>query len=142
QVLPSELRPWREPLPDARTPGTVRADVRPRMQGIMSDLVGVIRNEAGLRQALDELSALLDDGHEVGVPAWETTNLVTVSLALAGAALARPETRGSHWREDHPERDDARCAGHHDTLVVEGRLQRQFRPGPATDVLEPEGATL
>ena len=39
--------------------------------------------------------------------AWETTNLHTVSTLLAGAALLREETRGSHWREDFPDRDDA-----------------------------------
>ncbi|WP_376707682.1 hypothetical protein [Nocardioides alcanivorans] len=106
----------------------------------MTDLVGVLRNEAGLREALGALGTLLDDGAEVGVPAWETTNLLQVSLALAGAALARPETRGSHWREDHPERDDIACAGHHDVTLVDRRLHREFRRSPATDT-ELEGAT-
>ena len=142
QVLPTELRPWAEPVPDVRAPGIARADVRQRLQAVMTDLVGVLRNEAGLRQALTELTGLLEEGPDIGVPEWETTNLLQVSLALAGAALARPETRGSHWREDHPERDDARCAGHHDTTLVDSRLQRVFRPGRASDVLEPEGAGL
>lgn len=141
QVLPTELRPWGEPMPDLRAPGIARADVRPRLQGIMSDLVGVVRNESGLTRALRELTELLDDCDEVGVPAWETTNLLQISLALTGAALARAETRGSHWRDDHPERDDDGCAGHHDTTLVGRLLHREFRPEPATDVLEPEGAT-
>nr|WP_235736937.1 FAD-binding protein [Nocardioides alcanivorans] len=140
QVLPVELRPWSDPVPDLRVPGIVRDDVRQQAQAVMTDLVGVLRNEAGLREALGALGTLLDDGAEVGVPAWETTNLLQVSLALAGAALARPETRGSHWREDHPERDDIACAGHHDVTLVDRRLHREFRRSPATDT-ELEGAT-
>ncbi|HEY9438464.1 MAG TPA: L-aspartate oxidase, partial [Streptomyces sp.] len=39
--------------------------------------------------------------------AWEVTNLLLVARVLVAAALEREETRGCHWREDHPERDDA-----------------------------------
>ena len=42
--------------------------------------------------------------------AWETTNLLTVGSALLAAAQEREETRGSHWREDHPDRDDTALA--------------------------------
>jgi L-aspartate oxidase len=41
------------------------------------------------------------------VAAWEATNLVTVASALVSAATRREETRGCHWREDHPEASDA-----------------------------------
>ncbi|MCU1618672.1 MAG: nadB, partial [Modestobacter sp.] len=34
---------------------------------------------------------------------WEATDLLTVATALTAAAAAREETRGCHWREDHPE---------------------------------------
>ena len=44
----------------------------------------------------------------VGADDWETTNLLTISTGLCAAALLREETRGSHWREDFPDRDDAR----------------------------------
>ncbi len=149
QVLPGELRSWGAPLPDVRVPGIVRADVRPGLQAAMTGRVGVLRNEAGLRQALTELATMVDEvAPEVGVAAWETTNLLQVSLALAGAALARAETRGSHWREDHPERDDVACAGHHDTTLADRRLRREFRPSPATDtvgtadLVSTEGAAL
>jgi L-aspartate oxidase len=39
---------------------------------------------------------------------WETTNVHQIATVLVRQALLREETRGSHWREDHPERDDAR----------------------------------
>jgi succinate dehydrogenase/fumarate reductase flavoprotein subunit len=56
------------------------------------------------------------------------TNLLTVSSALVAAAGRREETRGSHWREDFPERDDTTWLGHLDTVLVEGRLQTDFVP--------------
>ena len=70
----------------------------------------------------------------VGQDAWEATNLVTVSTLLAEAALLREETRGSHWREDFPERDDATQSGHHDWWIADGgptgRSGRRRRPTP------------
>ena len=54
-------------------------------------------------------------------PGWEATNLVTVASALIAAATAREESRGSHWREDHPDRDDRNWSGNLDlTLPAEG----------------------
>ncbi len=40
-----------------------------------------------------------------------------MSTALAESARLREETRGSHWREDFPDRDDARCSGHFDVTL-------------------------
>ena len=51
---------------------------------------------------------------------WETTNLLTIGSTLLGAALAREETRGSHWREDFPDRDDQRWARHIDITLAGG----------------------
>ena len=49
--------------------------------------------------------------------------------SLAEAALLREETRGSHWREDFPERDDAGQSGHHDWWLR--RRARRPRSGPS-----------
>ncbi|MFG2490047.1 L-aspartate oxidase [Streptomyces caniferus] len=49
---------------------------------------------------------------EPGVEAWEATNLLCVARVLVAAAQRRAETRGCHWREDHPERDDASWRRH------------------------------
>lgn len=46
---------------------------------------------------------------------WETTNLLCLARVLVAAARRRAETRGCHWREDHPDRDDTDWRRH---LVV------------------------
>ena len=56
-------------------------------------------------------------------------NLRTVAVALVAAAAARQETRGSHWREDFTELDDARWHGHVLTrLDADGKLNVTFEP--------------
>ena len=137
QVLPDELRPYADPVPDSRVPGVVDADVRPAMQATMTERVGVLRNADGLDlavKALEDFAAPCPPGvGEEGTAAWETTNLVSISAALTAAAALREETRGSHWREDFPERDDAGFAGHFDVVLVDGAPQAAFAPSPATD---------
>ena len=76
----------------------------------MTAAVGVLRSADGPGRGAPELLDKLAgdaDADVVDQDAWETTNLLTVSPALADAAALREETRGSHWREDFPERDDA-----------------------------------
>jgi L-aspartate oxidase len=134
EVLPGELRPWQEPATDRRTPGLVPGSLRPHLQEVMTGEVGVLRSEQGLTTAAGDLAALAAEGHvEPGPDAWETTNLVTVAQALTAAATLREETRGSHWREDHPGRDDDRWAGHVDVVLDHGRVSASFHPSPATD---------
>ena len=111
QVLPAELRPYADPAPDERPAGLVSADIRTELQGVMTERVGVLRSAEGLDGALAELAALAGKDGEIGTPAWEATNLLTISTALAEAARLREETRGSHWREDFPDRDDERWSG-------------------------------
>ena len=138
EVLPGELRHWAEPAADERPACLVPGAVRRRVQEVMTDRVGVLREATGLRSALDELGSLAaEPGAEVGLDAWETTNLVTVARVLAGAALLREETRGSHWREDFPDRDDAHWSGHVDARVG---AEEQFVPAPPSDGVVTEGA--
>jgi len=134
-VLPGELRPWSAPADDGRTEGLVRDSVRRDLQEIMTSRVGVLRHATGLTDAgsmIDKLAGEAAD--EVSQEAWETTNLVTIGTALAAAAALREETRGSHWREDFPERDDARCSGHFDVVLTEGATTLEFRPADPTDL--------
>jgi succinate dehydrogenase/fumarate reductase flavoprotein subunit len=80
------------------------------------------------------------DGGAPGTEAWETTNLLTVSAALVQAARRREETRGAHWREDFPERDDAHWRGHLDTvLAADGGLTTEFAHTAEADPYVREG---
>ena len=93
----------------------------------------MLRSADGLTHALDELAALAGKAGEVGTRAWEATNLVTISTALAESARLREETRGSHWREDFPERDDAHWSGHVDVTLGDDGLEIDFQPVPPSD---------
>ncbi|MEU0314582.1 L-aspartate oxidase [Nocardioides sp. NPDC006273] len=139
EVLPGELRQLEDPAPG---PGTGRALVPgaalKQLQETMTTKVGVLRSAAGLAEAIEELERLGSaPATEIDPAAWEATNLLTVSLALAKAALLREETRGSHWREDFAERDDAGFAGHFDLRLRDGETVATFTPAPATDPLTP-----
>ncbi len=105
----------------------LREAARPQLQQLMTRDAGVLRDDKGLTLATEGLAALVDlDGGEPGTEAWETTNLLTVAAALTVAALRRTETRGTHWRDDHPDTDDA-WRGHLDTvLVADGTLRTEF----------------
>ncbi|MFF5423934.1 MULTISPECIES: L-aspartate oxidase [unclassified Streptomyces] len=101
------------------------AGARTRIQRVMTAGAGVLRSAESLREAAEALDALHEDAlaggtddskaAAPGVEAWETTNLLCVARVLVAAARRRAETRGCHWREDHPERDDAAWRRH---LVV------------------------
>jgi L-aspartate oxidase len=133
-VLPDELRPWADPVVDRRTPGLVSGSVRTELQEVMSLRAGVLRSATGLADATGHLDKLTGVAAETAdVASWETTNLLTIASALVAAAALREETRGSHWREDFPERDDARWAGHFDVRMSDGETTIAFAPSPATD---------
>ncbi len=133
QVLPSELRSYADPVPTPGPVGVVAAEARSDLQSLMTERAGVLRSSEGLAAGLDELAALAGKPGEVGTRAWETTNLLTLAAALAAAARMREETRGSHWREDFPGRDDEHWAGHVDVRLARGELDLSFHPAPATD---------
>ncbi|RJS46087.1 L-aspartate oxidase [Nocardioides cavernaquae] len=133
-VLPGELRDWAEPVVDQRPTGIVGEVVRRKVQKQMTKRVGVLRSAEGMSHATIKLRGLVHKKAElIGSDTWEATNLLMISSALTQAALLREETRGSHWREDFPERSDARMAGHFDTVLVGDRLLTTFTPSPATD---------
>ena len=77
------------------------------LQQTMTDDASVIRSASSLARARSTLAALPVDGQPC-TEDWETTNLGLVARLLVDHAMMREETRGSHWREDHPDRDDAR----------------------------------
>ncbi len=86
------------------------------LQDIMQDMVGIVRNEHDMKNALFVLADLKERAAHVGVhgnreynPGWHTAldldNMLTVSEAIARAAIERKESRGAHFREDYPNKD-------------------------------------
>lgn len=128
QVLPGELRDLPDLAVDERPVGIVGEDVRPRLQELMSTRAGVLRTAAGLSAAIADLDEIATGTAGTATPAaWENTNLVSLSAALASAALERQETRGSHWREDFPDRDDEHWSGHFDAVLRDGAMTVTYK---------------
>jgi L-aspartate oxidase len=101
------------PEPDSAAAGLVDAGIRADLGRAMSAGAGVVRTAASLAAAATTLAALGERPAAEPCPeAWDATNLHTVATALVAAAARREETRGCHWREDFPDRDDARWHGH------------------------------
>ncbi|HEX4816270.1 MAG TPA: L-aspartate oxidase [Nonomuraea sp.] len=119
-----------DPVPGPEASGLVDPRVRPRIQAHMSRGASVLRS----RESLLETARALRDARwtPVAVPpcteSWETTNLLTVATVLTGAAAARLETRGSHWREDHEARDDNEWLGHLDVTLTEEGPRMTYTP--------------
>ncbi|MFM9370387.1 fumarate reductase/succinate dehydrogenase flavoprotein subunit [Streptomyces sp. Da 82-17] len=86
------------------------------LQQTMNDLVGIIRREAEMAEALQKLAGLRERARRAGVeghrqfnPGWhlalDLRNMLLVSECIARAALERTESRGGHTREDWPAMD-------------------------------------
>lgn len=105
-------------------------DIRRAMGNLMADKVGVYRNEKDLREAVTELDELQDKFKRMRVrdktkqfntalvSALELKNMLDLAQVVTAGALARTESRGAHWREDHPQRDDENWLQH--TMAVQG----------------------
>jgi succinate dehydrogenase / fumarate reductase flavoprotein subunit len=85
---------------------------------MMQDLVGIVRDEREMQQAMTGLQELNQRAARAGVTGhreynsgWHTAqdlgNLLTVSEAVARSAIERRESRGGHFRQDYPEKDPA-----------------------------------
>jgi succinate dehydrogenase / fumarate reductase flavoprotein subunit len=86
------------------------------LQGMMQNLVGIVRREDEMTKALDGIAKLKARAGQVGVhghreynPGWHTAidlkNLMTVSEAITRSAIERKESRGGHFRDDFPNKD-------------------------------------
>jgi fumarate reductase flavoprotein subunit len=90
-----------------------------RMKEIMTEKVGIFRTGDQLQQAVDELQQLLQLSRDVGigfksraanpelVAAYRLPRMLKLALCVALGALQRSESRGAHFRQDFPRRDDA-----------------------------------
>jgi fumarate reductase flavoprotein subunit len=86
----------------------------------MTDKVGIFRTGESLQHAVEMLQRLLVRSRNIGVSckaaganpelvtAYRTQKMIKLALTIAYGALARTESRGAHFRQDYPRRDDAR----------------------------------
>ena len=93
--------------------------LRVRMQEIMTAKVGIFRRGNDLEEAVAELQQLLVRSRNIGVrtrseganpelvAAYRTRMMLRLAITVAHGALTRTESRGAHFREDHPRRDDS-----------------------------------
>lgn len=116
-LLPDHLAPACDRLARFRhRSGMTAHEIRRALKALTTGTLVVLRTAEGLKRLLDEAQRLREELYEraaVGTPqalvgAIETENLLLVAEVMAGAALRRTESRGSHYREDHPMRDDDR----------------------------------
>jgi succinate dehydrogenase / fumarate reductase flavoprotein subunit len=98
--------------PSGENPYQVQYDLQETMQ----DLVGIVRLEGEMQQALDAIGQLRSRAERAGIAGnreynngWHTTidigNMIVVSEAITRAALLRKESRGAQFREDFPGKD-------------------------------------
>jgi succinate dehydrogenase / fumarate reductase flavoprotein subunit len=89
--------------------------IQQELQDTMQDLVGIVRMESEMQEAVKRLAAYNAraakagvDGHREYNSGWHTCldlrNLLAVSEAIALSAIDRRESRGGHFREDYPEK--------------------------------------
>jgi succinate dehydrogenase / fumarate reductase flavoprotein subunit len=111
EIAQQALQPFSR---EGEGPYAIQQDLQVMMQG----LVGIVRQDTEMQRALDGLVQLNDRTNQVSVvghreynTGWHTAldlrNLLTVSEAVARAAIMRQESRGAHFREDYLAKDDA-----------------------------------
>ncbi len=90
--------------------------VQSELQDIMQNLVGIVRTESEMEEALGKIEALRARAAKAGITGnieyntgWHTAldldNMLSISEMIATAALERKESRGGHFRDDYPEKD-------------------------------------
>lgn len=112
---------------------------RARLQSLMWRQAGLLRDRDGLRSAAGELAEI---GERLPValerPAIELKNLHSVASLIVEAALGREESRGAHFRNDFPRRDDLHYRKH--SVIREGKLSwADFSSAPAAPAERPAG---
>ncbi|HLU26515.1 MAG TPA: succinate dehydrogenase flavoprotein subunit [Longimicrobiales bacterium] len=117
------------------------ATIRREMQTLMMNNVGVFREAKGLAEAVEKLQELRERYRRIRVQdrsrafntelteTWELGALLDLALVTATCALNRTESRGAHYREDYPKRDDANWLKH--TLAYgkpDGTIEIKYKP--------------
>jgi L-aspartate oxidase len=115
------VRPWQEPGGSGAPDPVVLEHDWDEARRVMWDYVGIVRSDARLDIAAQRMQAL---AKTVDTVYWksrvtqdllELRNIIGVGQLVIESARGRRESRGLHYTESHPERDDARF--HHDTIL-------------------------
>ncbi|HLW03916.1 MAG TPA: succinate dehydrogenase flavoprotein subunit [Ktedonobacterales bacterium] len=133
----------------SRDKGEAQVNIRNELRDEMMDNVGVVRNEERLLHAQKKLIelkerlqqvAIQDKGKTFNTELMEVIELgflLDCAQATTEGALARKESRGGHYREDYPKRDDANFLKH--TLAYQERNEIDLRYKPvALGTFEPQ----
>ncbi len=152
QPLPKEPEGFSREMVDrlrSRDKGEAQVAIRNELRDEMMDNVGVVRTEASLLQAQHKIAELKerfgqvciqDKGHTFNTELMEVIELgflLDCSEATIAGALARKESRGAHYREDYPKRDDANFLKH--TLAYRELNEVELRYKPvALGTFEPK----
>jgi succinate dehydrogenase/fumarate reductase flavoprotein subunit len=116
-------------------------ELKQQLKKLAHENIFAVRSEKSLSSALNEIETLREELYprlSVETPrelveALELRNLLTVGEIIASAALMRRESRGNHFREDYPERDDANWLG-----VITLRKGEGGKPRLERLVIDPE----
>lgn len=120
--------------------GELVADIRAELQREMMDKASVFRDGAILSEMLNKVAELKDRYGKITIrdksakynteltEAVELGYLLDLSEALVVSAIARTESRGAHFREDYPERDDANWLKHTLAFSKEKGIELRYKP--------------
>ena len=119
--------------------GETVAGLRSSLGDALEEGAGIFRDESSLQQACDTIRNLKQRFENVKLTdtsrtfnyeltaALELECMLDVGEAIAHSALARTESRGSHQRTDHPERDDERFLNHSLAYQTDGDPRIDYR---------------
>ncbi|WP_139492569.1 L-aspartate oxidase [Brevibacillus dissolubilis] len=119
---------WYEQKRSGKTVNTIQQ--RLKLQKLMLRNVGLKRHEKGLLKAIEEMERMLRyfEGDYHGREAFEYLNLLTSALLTTRAALIREESRGGHYRDDFPKKDDLIWRKHIIQTIDEGVREENNQP--------------
>lgn len=120
------------------------ANIRTEIQEKMMENCSVFREEKNLRGLIESIRTLKERTKDIGIKdktgkfntelidAIELNHMLTISEVIASSALERKESRGAHYREDYPERDDTNWLKHTFAFKTEKGMEFRYRPVKVT----------
>jgi len=124
----------------ARAGGVPHHQIAERLKGVLTEKVGIFRNEADLAEAVAAIGTLQEQYRAVRprtplrpfnteiLHVLELEGLLYLGEITSRGALARRESRGSHFRTDYPQRDDAHWLKHTIARLDGDEVQLSYAP--------------